>query len=93
MYSLGCFQGLVPTIEKLFPAAEHRYCVRHICENMNLTLKGEDYKEMIWKCATSTTVVRFEQNMEELKNYNKNAHDWLSKIPPEHWSRAYFSGK
>ncbi|GJX02027.1 hypothetical protein Tco_0185940 [Tanacetum coccineum] len=46
---------------------------------------------MLWKCATSTTVVRFEKNMAELKNYNKKAHEWLSKIPPEHWSRAYFS--
>ncbi|GJX44062.1 mutator type transposase [Tanacetum coccineum] len=52
-------KGLVPTIAKLFPAAEHR----------------------------------FEKNMAELKNYNKKAHEWLSKIPPEHWSRAYFSGR
>ncbi|GJV65365.1 hypothetical protein Tco_1476193 [Tanacetum coccineum] len=77
----------------LFLAAEHRFCVRHINENMNITWKGGDYKEMLWKCATSTTVVRFEKNMAELKNYNKKAHEWLSKIPPEHWSRAYFSGR
>ncbi|GKD52173.1 mutator type transposase [Tanacetum coccineum] len=84
-------KGLIPTIAKLFPAVEHRFCVRHINENMNITWKGGDYKEMLWKCATSTTVVRFEKNMAELKNYNKKAHEWLSKIPPEHWSRAYFS--
>ncbi|GJS02161.1 mutator type transposase [Tanacetum coccineum] len=81
------------TIAKLFPAAKHRFCVRHINENMNITWKGGDYKEMLWKCATSTTIVRFEKNMAELKNYNKKAHEWLSKIPPEHWSRAYFSGR
>ncbi|GJZ36916.1 mutator type transposase [Tanacetum coccineum] len=86
-------KGLVPTITKLFLLAEHRFCVRHINENMNITWKGGDYKEMLWKCATSTTVVRFEKNMAELKNYNKKAHEWLSKIPPEHWSRAYFSGR
>ena len=57
-----------------------------------MTWKGGDYKEMLWKCATSTTVVMFQKNMDELKNYNKKAHEWLSKIPPEHWSRAYFSG-
>ncbi|GKC22288.1 FAR1-related sequence 10 [Tanacetum coccineum] len=84
-------KGLVPTIAKLFPAAEHRFYVRRINENMNITWKGGDYKEMLWKCATSTTVVRFEKNMAELKNYNKKDHEWLSKIPPEHWSRAYFS--
>ncbi|GJW64326.1 retrovirus-related pol polyprotein from transposon TNT 1-94 [Tanacetum coccineum] len=51
-------KGLVPTIAKLFPAVEHRFCMRHINENMNITWKGGDYKEMLWKCATSTTVVR-----------------------------------
>ncbi|GJX08639.1 mutator type transposase [Tanacetum coccineum] len=85
--------GLVPTIAKLFPAAEHRFCVRHINKNMNITWKGGDYKEMLWKCATSTTVVRFKKSMAELKNYNKKTHERLSKIPPEHWSRAYFSGR
>ncbi|GJY65575.1 hypothetical protein Tco_0467813, partial [Tanacetum coccineum] len=56
------------------------------------TWKGGDYKEMLWRCATSTTIVKFEKHMDELKNYNKKAHEWLSKIPPQHWSKAYFSG-
>ncbi|GJX48163.1 mutator type transposase [Tanacetum coccineum] len=86
-------KGLLPTIAKLFPSAEHRFCVRHINENMNLTWKGGDYKEMLWRYATSTTIVKFEKHMDELKNYNKKDHEWLSKIPPQHWSRAYFLGR
>ncbi|GJV43621.1 FAR1-related sequence 10 [Tanacetum coccineum] len=58
-------KGLLPALEKLFPHAEHRYCVRHIYENMNLTWKGSEYKEMLWKCASSTTTVMFEKNMQE----------------------------
>ncbi|GJT49728.1 hypothetical protein Tco_0975885, partial [Tanacetum coccineum] len=84
-------KGLVPTISKLFPSAEYKFCVRHINENMNLTWKGGDYKEMLWRCATSITVVKFQKNMNDLKDYNKKAYEWLSKIPPKHWSRAYFS--
>ncbi|GJU53821.1 hypothetical protein Tco_1227535 [Tanacetum coccineum] len=57
-------KGLLPTIAKLFPSAEHRFCVRHINENMNLTWKGGDYKEMLWRCATSTTIVKFEKHMD-----------------------------
>ncbi|GKB62529.1 mutator type transposase [Tanacetum coccineum] len=85
--------GLLPALEKLFPHAEHRYCVRHIYENMNQTWKGSEYKEMLWKCASSTTTVLFEKNMQELKDFNKKAYEWLKKIPAEHWSRAYFSGR
>nr|GEW74630.1 FAR1-related sequence 10 [Tanacetum cinerariifolium] len=45
-------KGLLPTIAKLFPSVEHRFCVRHINENMNLTCKGGDYKEMLWSSST-----------------------------------------
>ncbi|GJV56046.1 mutator type transposase [Tanacetum coccineum] len=86
-------KGLLPALEKLFPHAEHRYCVRHIYENMNQTWKGSEYKEMLWKCAPSTTTVLFEKNMQELKDFNKKAYEWLKKILAEHWSGAYFSGR
>ncbi|GJT52011.1 hypothetical protein Tco_0978168 [Tanacetum coccineum] len=42
-------KGLLPIIARLFPSVEHRYCVSHINENMNLTWKEGDYKEMLWK--------------------------------------------
>nr|GEV94974.1 hypothetical protein [Tanacetum cinerariifolium] len=81
-----------PVLAKLFPSTEHRYCVRHINENINQTWKGSEYKEMLWRCATSTTEVLFQKNRQQLKDFNKKAYEWLHKIPPEHWSRAYFSG-
>ncbi|GKE39393.1 hypothetical protein Tco_1462798, partial [Tanacetum coccineum] len=77
-------KGLLPALAKLFPSAEHRYCVRHIYENMNQTWKGSEYKEMLWKCATSPTEVLFQKNMQELKDFNKKTYEWLHKIPPEH---------
>ncbi|GJZ03583.1 ribonuclease H-like domain-containing protein [Tanacetum coccineum] len=58
-------KGLLPALKDLFPAAEHRYCVRHIHDNMNLIYKGGHYKELIWKCATATTEVHFERGMDE----------------------------
>ncbi|GJY61952.1 mutator type transposase [Tanacetum coccineum] len=86
-------EGLLPAIKRLFPSAEHRYCVRHICENMNLTWRGGAYKEMLWNCATATTITQFNRGMEVLKSYNINAYEWLQKIPAEHWSRSHFSGR
>nr|GEY42777.1 transposase, mutator type [Tanacetum cinerariifolium] len=54
-------RGMVSAIAKLIPSAEHRFYARHINENMNLTWKGGDYKKMLWRCATSTTIVRFQK--------------------------------
>lgn len=86
------FQGLLPAIKKLFLSVGHRYCVRHICENLNLQWIGGAYKEMLWKCAKATTTVEFNKGMEKLKVCNIKAYEWLEKIPAEHWSRSQFSG-
>ncbi|MFS7922795.1 hypothetical protein Hanom_Chr03g00253191 [Helianthus anomalus] len=60
---------------------------------MKVTFRGNLYKDMLWKCACATTVPEFQIAMDELKAFNKEAHLWLSKIPPLHWSRSYFSGQ
>ncbi|KAK9053605.1 hypothetical protein SSX86_024679 [Deinandra increscens subsp. villosa] len=54
-------KGILPAIANLFPCSEHRYCLRHIHENM--------------------------------KEINEDAANWLLQIPPQHWSRAHFSGR
>nr|GEZ29754.1 hypothetical protein [Tanacetum cinerariifolium] len=36
------------------------------------------------ECATATTVVHFEKAMDNFKDYNRMAHEWLRKIPPKH---------
>nr|GFC90072.1 hypothetical protein [Tanacetum cinerariifolium] len=51
------------------------------------------YKEILWRCAAATTVPYFDRAMEELKEFNKEAFEWLAKIPAHSWSRSYFSGR
>nr|GEX79545.1 transposase, mutator type [Tanacetum cinerariifolium] len=31
--------------------------------------------------------------MEKLKDFNKDAYEWLKKFPPQHWPRSHFSGR
>ncbi|XP_076927536.1 uncharacterized protein LOC143591114 [Bidens hawaiensis] len=76
------------------PCAEHRYCLRHIHENMKLAgYRGVLYKNMLNNCATKTTKPEFLTAMNELKEFNKEAHLWLSKIAPESWTRSHYSGR
>nr|GEZ52442.1 FAR1-related sequence 10 [Tanacetum cinerariifolium] len=49
-------KGIIPAIAESFPSAEHRFCLKHIYGNMKLSWRGQLYKEMLWRCATSTTV-------------------------------------
>ncbi|KAK9074462.1 hypothetical protein SSX86_007060 [Deinandra increscens subsp. villosa] len=84
-------KGIIPAISEVFPCAEHRYCLRHISENIKQIYRGKIYKDMLWKIATSTSVVHFDKEFDILKNINSEAASWLAKIPPKHWSRAHFS--
>ena len=85
-------QGIIPAIKTVYPSAEHRYCLRHIHENMKQGWCGQAYKDLLWRVASATNVRDFQNCMLELKTMNPKAHEWLNKIPPEHWARTQFSG-
>ncbi|PWA93526.1 transposase, mutator type [Artemisia annua] len=86
-------KGIIPAIAETFPSAEHRFCLKHIYDNMKLQWRGQMYKQMLWRCAASNTVRYFEKNMETLKAFKEEAYEWLKKIPPQHWSRSHFTGR
>ena len=86
-------QDISGALRDVFPDAEHKFCIRSIHEKMKLQWKGRAYKEHLWKCATASTIVQFQKAMADFKKFNQPAHDWLSKIPPIHWSRSHFSCK
>ncbi|GJW55707.1 heat stress transcription factor B-4-like protein [Tanacetum coccineum] len=86
-------KGIIPVIKIVYPSAEHRYCLRHIHENMKKGWYGQAYKDLLWRAASATNVKDFQKCMLELKTMNPKAHEWLNKIPAEHWARSYFSGR
>ncbi|KAJ9541248.1 hypothetical protein OSB04_027754 [Centaurea solstitialis] len=86
-------KGIIPAIAKVFPSAEHRFCVRHIHDNMKVFGRGKDLKDQVWICAAAATVPEFEQAMKTLKSMSSQAYEWLKQIPLHHWSRAHFTGR
>ncbi|GJV00947.1 mutator type transposase [Tanacetum coccineum] len=73
-------KGVIPAIAETFPSAEHRFCVKHIYDNMKLSWRGKLYKELLWKCATATTIQKFDKRMEEMKNHNIEAYEWARQL-------------
>nr|KAJ0203440.1 hypothetical protein LSAT_V11C500271460 [Lactuca sativa] len=70
---------------------KHRYCIRHIHDNMRKKLGQTEYRDHLWRCASATTIPEFEHLMKEFSEYDKEACQWLKQIPPVHWSRIHFS--
>ena len=86
-------QGLIPAVQQVFPKAEHRFCVsvRHLYQNFRVHFKGEILKNQLWACAKSSSIRSWNMNMEKMKELNQDAYEWLEKIPPNTWVRAFFS--
>ena len=84
-------KGLIPAVQQVFPEAEHRFCVRHLYQNFQMHFKGENLKNQLWSCARSSTVRKWNMNMEAMKVLDKDAYEWLEQMPPNTWVRALFS--
>ncbi|XP_066161061.1 uncharacterized protein [Oryza sativa Japonica Group] len=84
-------KGLIPAVQQIFPDSEHRFCVRHLYSNFQVHFKGENLKNQLWACARSSSEVEWNANMEEMKSLNQDAYEWLQKMPPKTWVKAYFS--
>ena len=84
-------QGLIPAIEMLFPTVEHRYCVKHIYNNFKVNHKGLELKDALWSCAGATTIKEFEKKMQELKDLDSKAWEYLADINPAQWSKSHFT--
>ncbi|KAK8655995.1 hypothetical protein V6N13_108557 [Hibiscus sabdariffa] len=86
-------RGLKEATLEVFPAAEHRNCVRHLYSNFNNQqgFKGKNLKDALWKAARATYLKQFEDAMDELKALSKNAFDWLNGKDPAQWSKSHFS--
>ena len=69
-------------MEMLFPTVEHRFCVKHIYNNFKLNFKGLELNAALWRCAITTTVREFEKRMQDMKELDKEAWEYLTDIQP-----------
>ena len=72
-------------MQEQFPDAEHRFCVRHLYQNIQQVHKGETVRQQVWACAKSTTVQAWDRNMAKLKEDNPGAHAFVDEMAPNTW--------
>ncbi|XP_019196245.1 PREDICTED: uncharacterized protein LOC109190237 [Ipomoea nil] len=85
-------KGLLPAVEELFTGLEQRFCVRHMHANfLKDGFTGNVLKLKLWAVCKATTEADFKRYMEELKEENDKAAEWLAARDPRHYCRAFFS--
>ena len=60
-------------METLFPTMEHRYCVKHIYYNFKVNHKGMELKNVLRRCAGTTSAREFEKRRDHLKSLDEEA--------------------
>ncbi|KAL3506594.1 hypothetical protein ACH5RR_031976 [Cinchona calisaya] len=82
-------RGLIPAMHDLLPYVEHRHCLRRLYNNCKKLHLGEALKERIWRCATTTYKMRFENEIQSLKDLDNSIYKWLAETTnPMHWARC-----
>ncbi|KAM6563311.1 hypothetical protein CsatB_023309 [Cannabis sativa] len=83
-------KGLERAVAEIYEGSEIRFCVRHLYANFKKEFPGLLLKQQLWVCARATTVEEFKRRMDELKETNAAAFEWLSKKSPSEWTKSHF---
>ncbi|KAK4406178.1 hypothetical protein Sango_0624300 [Sesamum angolense] len=90
-------KGLIEALKELVPDSEHRFCTRHMYQNFKQKFKSVELKEYFWKAASIANKQDFERYMKKIQEIDpkvsedvETAYEWLEKVNPEHWVRAFF---
>ena len=83
-------KGLINDVAALFPEAQHRFCVRHLYQNFAKKWKGENLKNKLWAIVRSYNKIEWRKNMDDMKELNLEAYEYLEAIEPSSWCRAFF---
>ena len=60
-----------------WPQYEHRICCRHLYNNLRKNHPGVLIREFFWKAVKATYLQEYERIMDELKEIDKGAYNWL----------------
>ncbi|XP_019150966.1 PREDICTED: uncharacterized protein LOC109147763 [Ipomoea nil] len=85
-------KGLIQACESTLQGVRHRFCVRHLHNNMRVAgFTANAIKDALWKAARATTVNNFSTALLELRKLDENAYVWLGDKHPSEWSRSHFN--
>ncbi|XP_062113269.1 uncharacterized protein LOC133824408 [Humulus lupulus] len=82
-------KGLIEAVAAI-PNAEHRYCCFYIENNMIKKFGTSQLRGMFWAAVKTTNLDNFKHIMVMIKQFNIEAHEWLSNIDFGHWTLSKF---
>ncbi|XP_060972362.1 uncharacterized protein LOC115716177 [Cannabis sativa] len=81
--------GLIEVVTNI-PGAGHRFCCFHLENNMVKKFGTSHLQGLFWAAAETANFENFKIIIERIKEFNQEAHDWLSNIDFKHWTMSKF---
>ncbi|XP_062086330.1 uncharacterized protein LOC133792440 [Humulus lupulus] len=82
-------KGLIEAVAAI-PNAEHHYCCFHVENNMIKKFGTSQLRGMFWAALETANFDNFKHIMVMIKQFNMEAHEWLSNIDFGHWTLSKF---
>ena len=82
-------KGIDIAVREYLPCARHAFCVYHIQKNVKMAFKTS-LEGLLFKAAKLTSVKEFKETIEEMKKIDIDAGEYIEKIDPTKWARAFF---
>ncbi|KAL0340433.1 UNVERIFIED_CONTAM: hypothetical protein Sradi_4560100 [Sesamum radiatum] len=74
------------------PHGVHRYCLRHLCSNINNSYNNAQLKDLCWRAGSEYQIRKFNRTMDEIRNTKIEAYLYLDQIEKEKWTASYDGG-
>ncbi|KAK9279650.1 hypothetical protein L1049_013330 [Liquidambar formosana] len=81
-------QGLVPALHELVPNVEHRFCWRHLYDNIAKKYRGKQLRDAMWVAAKATIVYEWKKQMKRISTISLDIHKVIDKMEPAIWARG-----
>ncbi|XP_030939780.1 uncharacterized protein LOC115964654 [Quercus lobata] len=83
-------KGLVQAFADKWPQYEHIICCRHLYNNLRKQHPGIMIRELFWKATKTAYAHEFERIMNEMKDIDEGAYNWLKGHTTTVWARHMF---
>ena len=67
--------------------------MKYIYNNFKVDHNGLELKDALWRCAQATIIRELERRMQEMKDLDVKACEYLADINPTQWSKSHFSSR
>ncbi|XP_026429979.1 uncharacterized protein LOC113326470 [Papaver somniferum] len=84
-------KGILESVKRLFPLANHRYCLRHLYLNfMTKGFRNPRLTYLLWKASKAYKYKHWEKAMQEMAGIDPKAYQYLIDAEPKSWARTWF---